>query len=163
MEDTLRQILREVRLDLGNFSDVPLRVVSAKGEDKWLGKFTLEELAKHKGKSVADVLKESLDLYVNQRTFNNTRDLGGFLEETDLRTLADRCKKDVSADFHLLEQMILRRHQIVHQADVPRGALEADDISKQDVETWATAASEFVVTVVSLLAVRSVGTKLSAD
>lgn len=79
-------------------------------------KFSLGKLAQHKGKSVNDVIRESIDEYLARKTFNSVKEVSSFLIQIGVRTTSEE---------HLpaLDAMIHRRHLIVHCADRVAGVI----------------------------------------
>lgn len=74
-------------------------------------KYSLGALAKHRGKSVDDVIKESVDAYLERSNYNDTDEVATFLGQIGITVTA------VNHTFPLLEELMERRHQIVHRAD----------------------------------------------
>jgi hypothetical protein len=75
-------------------------------------KFTLGDLAKHRGKTVELVIEEFIDDYLSSLSFNNIKDI------TDTFTTIKLPQMNFGKYYPSLEQMITRRHQIVHEADM---------------------------------------------
>jgi hypothetical protein len=109
LEDLLRRIAR-FRIPDGN--DEALRQIPLVGCAP-REKFTLGELARFRDKSVSDVLHDSVrEYYDSFVTFNSVGDIVGVLERSAIKQ--DRVKKL----YPELAQMIARRHEIVHRADI---------------------------------------------
>jgi RiboL-PSP-HEPN len=74
-------------------------------------KFFLGKLAAHRGKTVDDVITESVRQYLEYSNYNNASDIAGLLRKIGVDASG---VKDMFAD---IERIIKRRHQIVHRAD----------------------------------------------
>jgi hypothetical protein len=86
-------------------------------------KFYLGKLLQHKGKTVDDVIRESVSQYMEHSTFSSVTEVMSFLDSIGVRLPA---KKDVKSPLELaldpalpkmLDTMMRRRHYIVHRAD----------------------------------------------
>lgn len=112
-EDILRTIARQ-RIAAVKSQDVldkiPLVGTSRSGRAE---KFYLGALNAHRGKSVDQLLQESVENYLDDTSFGSIRDVEGILIQMGLGTAPF---KSLYAD---LDQMMQRRHRIVHDADLP--------------------------------------------
>lgn len=146
LEDALREI---VRLKLPEcptevLDEVPLVGVSSTGQPR---KFWLGELSRHQGKTVDELIQESIDEFLNKMSFNSTDDIAHMLEKKlgiDISSLRQY--------FPVLAQMISRRHQIVHTADragAP-GDLSLAPIDGEDIIKWLRTAVAFLADVLSI-------------
>lgn len=110
-EDCLRTAARErmtaAREDVLN--DIPL-VGTTKLERR--EKFALGGLVVHRGKTVDQVIGESVQDYLNHRSFNSCSDVEKVLRQIDIDS---RPFKHLYPPFN---QMMKRRHRIVHEADL---------------------------------------------
>lgn len=98
-------------------------------------KFTLGDLSAHRGSTVEDVIKKSVDAYLEKSNYNNNKEVSGLLTNIGLNVSM------VNHTFSLLEKMMLRRHQIVHRADlnsdaVGRGNHKIRTIGHREVDQW---------------------------
>jgi len=105
-------------------------------------KFSLGHLAKHRGKTVNEVLAESVREEMGRATFSK---VGQF--EAVLKRL--RCKiEDHSEWFPALGEMMARRHDIVHRADWVKSpdsdSYKLQPIDVPQVERWLDAAQKFM-------------------
>ncbi len=101
------------------------------------GKYTIGDLVQHRGKSVDQVLDESIDQWLDKHSFNHADDIRGML--TELGMPVD-C---FSATYEKLDRMIERRHLIVHRADrTGDGSVAA--ITPEDVTSWVDNVEEFM-------------------
>jgi len=114
-EDVLRTTARE-RLAAAKshvLNHIPLVGTSESGRAE---KFLLGELDEHRGKTVDQLIHESVANYLDRRTFGSPNDVEVILSQMGLDT---RPFKDLYPD---LEQMMTRRHRIVHEADLTNPA-----------------------------------------
>jgi hypothetical protein len=108
LEDFLRTVARAL-LPIGDervLVGIPLAGVTSRAE-----KFNLGQLVQHKGKSVDDVLRQSISEYLDRSNFSSTGEIGGFLSKLGFDV------EKHNQEFALIDQMIQRRHDIVHRAD----------------------------------------------
>jgi hypothetical protein len=108
-------------------------------------KFSLGNLTKFRGQSVDDVLKISIEEYLTKQSFNNTSDLSGAIENSGLTV-----NQNIRNHYPLLEQMISRRHQIVHNADrnLNSSSISYNSISLGKVRKWKNAVDDFSVEII---------------
>lgn len=108
-------------------------------------KINLGYLINLRGKTVDDVIKQSIEEYLDRSSFNNTKEIASFLESIGVDT------KAVKANFPSLEELMKRRHLIVHQADRDdsggRGQHRIRSIGTKTVKAWVEAVKSFGVTV----------------
>ena len=95
-------------------------------------KFLLREIAKHKGKSVNTLLKNSLFDYVeNNLTFNDTGQISSHL--LSCNAFNENCRKSLKK----IDSFLKRRHRIVHHADKSLNSKHRfSSISRKQVEGW---------------------------
>lgn len=112
LEDFLRNV---ARCQLEQYSaemlkDIPY-VGSKRNPDK---KFSLLELAQFKGKTVDEVVSESVEEYLETKSFSNTTQVAGWLQ---------RFKVEVDVEFYspFVAELMERRHRIAHAADYAEG------------------------------------------
>lgn len=135
-EDLIRSIL-EWKLPLARneaFAEMPL--VGLKRN-----KFNLEDLAAHRGKSVDEVLRESLVASLQDSNFNSPGEVVRALQQVGLpSTFVDPYRDD-------LGPMMKRRHWIVHRADRNQdsgsGQHSVQSIALPTVKTWLRAVRGF--------------------
>lgn len=75
-------------------------------------KFDLGDLALYREETVDDVITASVKQYLDTVSFNNTTDIAGWLAAISIKITAE-----LQALFPSLDDMIKRRHNIVHRAD----------------------------------------------
>jgi hypothetical protein len=110
-------------------------------------KFSLGALAEHRGKTVDDVLKASVDSYLERSNYNNTVEVSGFLTQIGLNVAA------VNHTYPLLEELMKRRHQIVHRADRDeaggQGNHKVRSVSPATVNNWIANVEAFIAAVLA--------------
>jgi hypothetical protein len=130
LEDFMRTLVLAFlpTLDEKALDGVPLAGLQSDRAEK----FSLGKLVQHRGKSVDDVIKESVATHMSRSTFNSVREIMATLERIGLK-LPDGTNKSASKipELHVtdsllisLDRVIQRRHQIVHRADKTQGKLE---------------------------------------
>jgi len=96
--------------------------------------FLLGKLAAHRGLFVHNVIRESIEAYVDHLNINNTSELCRCLGMIGLTP------SDYSQYYPKLSEMMARRHQIVHQMDRNHeygvGNHRAQSIAVAKVEIW---------------------------
>jgi hypothetical protein len=105
-------------------------------------RFTLQELAVHRGKSVHDVIRASVSEYLLKESFNNPGQLLAALDRAGLPGSAL-----VSPYRRRLAPMMRRRHWIVHRADrneaTGSGHHSVRSLGGATVRTWLEAVRAF--------------------
>lgn len=142
---TLEDFLRSIAAALLPFADeaslnaVPLVGAGSHGRPE---KFHLGRLAAHREKSVLDLIKESVDEYLASATYNDTTQISVLLVSLGIDV------EKVRDLFPQLDEVIKRRHQIVHRADKAAPGVDAleqvEPISATQVESWISAVQEFM-------------------
>jgi hypothetical protein len=106
---------------------------------------TLGKLAPHRNRQVQDLIKLSVETYLEHSNYNNTDDIALLLREIQL----DRA--NVRGTYSRIDRMISRRHQIVHRADrnerPGQGQHRACSLGRASVNNWVDAVTEFVTAV----------------
>jgi hypothetical protein len=104
-------------------------------------KFSLGALTAHRGKTVEEVITASVNGYLERSNYNNVEEIASFLGSIGV-TVAN-----VNGQFPVLEELMKRRHQIVHRADRDetggRGRHAVRSIGRHKVGKWADAAEAF--------------------
>jgi hypothetical protein len=111
-EDVLRTMARQ-RIAVANsqvLDRIPLVETSRSGRAE---KFLLGALNAHRGKTVDQLIHESVENYLDRESFSSCGDVDEVLTQMGLDTAPF---KPYYAD---LDQMMKRRHRIVHEADLP--------------------------------------------
>lgn len=111
MEDYLRSLVesRIKTFDANTLGDFGF----SSGSGRSVGKISLQELHAHKGKTVDELIHEEVKAYLEDESFG---DLG------KVKRALERCGVERATvekhEFGKLPEMISRRHDIVHKADV---------------------------------------------
>ena len=148
LEEYIRELIQERLPDASaeSLDDVPLVGISNHGrpEKSFLGK-----LVPHRTKSVQEVLDESVGAFSNTLTVNNSGDLAALLRRISLQP------DQLNSQFASLDELMSRRHHIVHQADLNEqtglGHHRARSIGTGKVNEWITSVRNFVVAVQAAL------------
>jgi hypothetical protein len=97
-------------------------------------KFSLGELSRFKGKTAEEIVELSVIEHLGRQSFNDATDICRALERMDIDPAC--CKKRLK----YVEEMMKRRHHIVHNADRDRkkgrGHHFALSISAREVRCW---------------------------
>jgi HEPN superfamily RiboL-PSP-like protein len=148
LEDFMRSVLRAFLpwADEGGLENVPLAGTQGRAQ-----KFPLGELAKHRNKTVQELLQQSVDEYLERSSYNSPNEI--------LRVLA-AIKIDLRAFDPILRElgaMIKRRHAIVHRADTAeikgKRHVKPTPLEPETVQKWIQATSTFVLLVFGRLPV----------
>lgn len=117
LEDLLRRIAK-YRLPMGEDSLKQIPLVGCAPREK----FTLSELMRLRGKTVDEVLSDSVrDFFDSSVTFNNVADIAAVLERCGIK------QARIKTFYPALAELIARRHHIVHRADVLRPQPRTDN------------------------------------
>lgn len=110
-------------------------------------KFTLGTLATHRGKTVDEVIKASVDSYLERSNYNSTIEVSVFLTQIGLNVTA------VNHTYLLLEDLMKRRHQIVHRADKyevgGQGNHKVRSLNPATVKKWVANVESFATAVLA--------------
>ena len=113
-------------------------IVGSEGNAK---KFWLGELVEHRGKSVDELITESVNEYLERSNYNNIDELSSFLNSISV----DPAK--VNNRFSDLSELMERRHQIVHRGDIDesggRGNHRVRSLGRSPISRWVAAVEEF--------------------
>ena len=146
LEDFLRNI---AYWKLPDAAKVVIDKIPMVGLGRNAGKFSLGELVAHKGKTVDELIKESVNEYLERSSYNNTGDLALFLTTVGIDP------SSVNERFSDLEALMSRRHQIVHRGDIDesggRGNSRIRSLGRSPVGVWIGAVEEFSTAVLSKL------------
>lgn len=149
LEDFLRSL---AAINLPNASEdtlntIPLKGLNTSGRPE---KFFLGKLVSHKGKTVDEVIEESISHYLERTTYNDTQEIAALLVNIGVDV------SKVNETFPALDQMMRRRHQIVHRADrvegKARGKQYAQSLNPAVVTKWIESTRKFMGKVLSQLA-----------
>lgn len=140
LEDFLRSLARDYLPQARpNVMDaIPLKGVGRGGRAE---KFSLGQLDQHRGKTVDQLIDESVEAYLERSNYSNTTEIAVLLESLDIDVAP--CRRF----FGELDKMMARRHQIVHRADcvseTGRGRHHARSLSVTMVEKWINVVNNF--------------------
>lgn len=143
LEDYLRNLLlwKLPSENQEKINNIPLMGTSLIGRPT---KFSLGELTLHRGKSIDEVIDASVKEYLNTVSFNDTSDI-----VKALTSISITITPEMQNLFPTLNEMIKRRHNIVHRADrdvsVGRGNHRIKSISVQKVEKWKKEIDKLVI------------------
>lgn len=138
LEDLVRS-LEQWKLPAAN--DTILNAVPLAGSEGRPEKFLLGRLAGHRGKTVDELINESVREYLAQSNYGNVEEVARTLTRIGL----DVAK--VKPHFPRLSEMMARRHNIVHRADENpasgSGQHRAKAISPTGIQPWIDAVRGF--------------------
>jgi hypothetical protein len=104
-------------------------------------RLTVCDLRKYMGRSIDDLIDETITDHLNKKSYNHIEDLTRFLQAIGVKT------DPYKAHFPSLSNLIKRRHHIVHQADkqsaTVQGKWRATEINVTTVQTWIAAVRGF--------------------
>ncbi len=134
LEDVLRTLAIEfLPRDENTLNGIPL-VGTGRTEKFFLGK-----LAKYKGKLVDEVLEDSIAEYLAHSSFNSVSDITKLLEAVSVKVSDE--------NFSDLDQMVRRRHQIVHQGDFVKlsdNTYRLQHVSLDELQRWFRATNGLI-------------------
>jgi hypothetical protein len=106
-------------------------------------KFTLAEISSHRALSIDDLVQKSIEQWLSQKSFNDVNDVISMRKSMGLRN--DHAKPFLPD----LQEMIKRRHAIVHNADLINKYTTG--ITPETVEKWAENMTDFGAEMISEL------------
>ena len=113
-------------------------------------KVSLGTLVRHKGKLVDEALPAVVSETLRRQSFNTTKDVREMMKKLGVNLPGD---KEEEKDLVAIDQMMKRRHQIVHGAD--RVKLPDSDtytlcpIEASEVQNWVLATRRFMIRLVA--------------
>ena len=140
LEDFLRSLSRELfplaRQEV--MDTIPLAGTGTAGRPE---KVLLGQLRQHRGKSVDELIEQSIEAHLERSNYNNSKEVAGLLDRLDLPV------EPVRRFLSDLDKMMARRHQIVHRADCTsqggRGRHVARSLRVASVEKWINTVLNF--------------------
>lgn len=143
LECALREVLR---ISICKYPDV-LSKVPYFGGDGRATKLSLGVLARYKGQSIDEYIQNSVNQYLDRKTFSSVTDIA-----SDFRELSVNLER-LGEYLPCLEQVIERRHQIVHRLDLLHSSSKQKIglLTKRDVQEWSFAVYMVVLHIVSSL------------
>ncbi len=142
LEDFLRTIAINLLPEQNEnvLNDIPLAGLGSGGRAE---KFYLGKLASHRGKAIDDVIRESVSQYLDKSNFNSVSEIAVLLVSFGFNV------SEHSAEFPLIEEMIQRRHVIVHRADRMKGvgktSTQPQPVDSVIVGRWVKATNTFML------------------
>jgi hypothetical protein len=120
------------------------------GTDKPLDRIPLGVLAKQRGRSVEEVLRLAIEADFAQKSFTDSTKIMGLLATL---ALSDAKLAGIRQFLPSLDEMIARRHRIVHFADLEKVNEEHGErpIDAETVARWRDNMSLFVISVTGLI------------
>ena len=114
-------------------------------------------LGQHRGKTVNDLIEESIDEYImgGKLNFSHRGKLKEFLDEFGID------KKPVLKFLPKIDKMIQRRHSIAHNADIRKDQKGLKPINTQTVNVWLEATIQFMSHVLALATIKKYPTLVS--
>jgi hypothetical protein len=138
LEDFLRTLAAELLPagDQRSFEDIPLTGSKSFGRGE---RFSLGQLAQHRGKTVDQLLRQSVFDYLSRSNYNSTTEIASLLVKLGFRP------EEHNKAFDAIDRMIERRHQIVHRADRRSTSEETllQPIERAEVVDWLQATLSF--------------------
>jgi hypothetical protein len=154
LEDFLRNVALWLMPIAGEetLNKIPLAGVTGRAE-----KFQLGKLAEHRGKKIDDVIRKSVEAYMERSTFNNVTEIMAFLDSVNVklpsreeieRSPSEIPRLPIEGDvLRLLDAMMKRRHHIVHRADKAMTGDGLQEITDTDVMSWLAATMTFTLSI----------------
>jgi hypothetical protein len=152
MHSTLEEIVRNLYVSLlpsGSVDSLNAIPFVAYGPSNRARQILLGDLQQFQGQFVENIIRDSVDAFVDTMNLNNTVQLCSCLKMVDISPATLR------STFPQLDGLMKRRHQIVHQMD-RNNELDPLDFPVTDIElgvvlTWQDALGEFFLELVTLL------------
>lgn len=141
LEDFLRTLASKLLPFSGSeaLNQIPLAGFSPSGRAE---KFLLGNLVKFKGKTIDEVIQESVNGSLQNSNFNNTKEISQLLKSLNI----DITK--VNETFPEIDELMKRRHIIVHRADkLKEGNSNEDcykDVDSKEVLSWLQAVQKLI-------------------
>jgi hypothetical protein len=142
IHSTVEEFLRRLAINLLPNADkkalnnIPLASESGRAE-----KFLLGNLVEFKDKTVEEVIKQSVEIYYERSNFNDTQDISNLFSDLGIDI------KKFNSRFSKLNELMKRRHFIVHRADKMRKPNESlaplSPINPREVTEWLNIVTEF--------------------
>ncbi len=147
IHSTLEEFLRRLAIELlpkadeKTLNNIPLITKAGRAE-----KFALGSLARLKGKTVDEVITESVENYYEHSNFNNTTQINLLFTDLGIDT------SKVKHHFSELNNLMNRRHRIVHRGDKVKESQEdfgvLVTIKIEEVYKWQQTVAEFCASVI---------------
>jgi hypothetical protein len=137
-ETTLREIIRMRLKEISRKKPPNIPLVGSAGRSE---KFTFADIHKYRDRTVSQLIDDSIDEYVSTMTFSSSDSIVSKLKSVELDV------SNFSNHLGTLNEMIMRRHKIVHEADhkIENGEFVLNDIDYAPLfNGWWNASSSFI-------------------
>ncbi|MGJ4747304.1 HEPN domain-containing protein [Leptospira sp. SA-E8] len=140
LEDFIRSILKwRLPEQKGtSLNRVPLKGLNSNGHPE---KFYLGRLEEFRDLTVSELIRDSVHEFVNRSSFSSTDDIASILESVGIDL------EELRSFFPTLQELIVRRHNIVHRADrndrTGSGHHHVKSIGRHHVNIWIKTVDEF--------------------
>jgi len=144
---TLEEFLRTVAsFLLPQASEETLNTIPLLGSRDLLRpeKFFLGRLIHHRGRTVDEVIEGSVREHLLRVSFNDPGDVKRLLHSCGIAT------ELIDGVLPAIGEMMARRHQIVHQADIPPWSVAPAPIDRADVAKWQKAVEDVALSVTAV-------------
>lgn len=138
---TVEELLRGLAgLYLPNAGEEVLNKVPIAGSRDMLNaeKFHLGRLVQHRGKTVDEVIQQSVRDHIARRTFSSVAEICSMFQLLGF-SIGESGRKN----FARMDALMARRHDIVHRADILKSASAPTPIDAETVRDWHDAVLEF--------------------
>ncbi|MEM9885987.1 MAG: HEPN domain-containing protein [Bacteroidota bacterium] len=113
-------------------------------------KFNLGDVSKHRGKTVDELIKLSVHQYLDRESFNNSTEVIAAITSIGIEKTIEI--ENLLSD---LDEMITRRHKIVHQADksldAGSGYHRFSSLSLKKIKSWIEVVDLFILELIKQL------------
>ena len=104
-----------------------------------IAKYDITDLLPHRGKTIDDVLDESIEKWLNKHSFNHSDDVMDILKKLGMPV------HYFAQTYEHLDAMMSRRHRIVHNADRCDDAPEGvNTLTRDEVQMWMDNVQQFM-------------------
>lgn len=149
LHSALEEVFRNLflwKLPSGNRDSVNLVPLIGTPANQRAKPFLLGDLIPHEGRFVHNIIRDSIDAYVDHMSLNGIHDLCSNLKMVEIES------SQFEPFFPKLARCMARRHQIVHQMDRNHtpgtGNARVQSISARQVRDWQENTKGFVLAVV---------------
>lgn len=127
------------KADDNTLKDIPIALHAG---NKRTEKIYLNDLSKYRGKTIDEVIRDSVTEHMALKSFNSQEEIRGWLSKVGIIV-------DDFNGFDAIDKAVKRRHKIVHEADTNRsGARERlSAIKPTDIATWISAYKNLVINI----------------
>lgn len=130
-EDYVRGMLSDWLFDRADSRE--LEGISLRGSaQKRAQKFTLRDLAQYKNEQVSDLIQSSIESQLSLVSFNQYSEICSWLSKIGISLTQFKNQS-------LIENLIKRRHKIVHEVDLNKKSGKTESIKASTVRSWREA------------------------